>query len=235
LGVEKHKIFRLSCEVFPSPPPPPSSHLPRLTSYDRYYTYAVIRSGGIPILLSVLAYPSQLRNSLPNLSVLDNDIPTIPSTSSTSGSHVDSGTDGDSGSGTTTPSVATSSKSLDVNTKKHILHEQLWLNCATILHNLSFSHMAKKVMHLLSATDGYLIMCNCLRLCREKILLLSFTTTPSASTSSSNLSLIFRKIALARTSTCLTQVIPPLPPLDSPSLPLDSLKLCVLRERRHLG
>jgi hypothetical protein len=153
----------------------------------------VIRSGGIPILLSVLSYPTQLKNSLllllPNHSDRDVDL---------------------SASTTATAKAPLSSPKYDANVKKHILHEQLWLNCSVILHNLSFSHMAKRVMHLLSATDGFPIMCNCLRLCRDKIVALSSSSTSSASDATkkpSPASNIFRRIALARTSTTITQVL----------------------------
>lgn len=64
--------------------------------------------------------------------------------------------------------------------------------------------MAKKVMHLLSATDGFPIMCNCLRLCRDKIVTLASSASPSPK---SFVSIVFRKLALARTSTTITQVL----------------------------
>lgn len=59
--------------------------------------------------------------------------------------------------------------------------------------------MAKKVMYLLSATDGFSIISNCLRLCKDKILNLSSNNERYCSS-------FFRCIGLARTSTTLIQV-----------------------------
>lgn len=184
----------------------------RLTSYDRYYTGAVIRAGGIPILLSVLSYPSKLKNasnfdepttqedsenSLTNSPSTQKENSEDPSQILNSSSTINQNKNQNNNNNNNNM-INESNNIMDL-IKKHILHEQLWLNCSIILHNLSFSYMAKKVMHLLSATDGFPIMCNCLRLCRDKISTLSTSTEGYCST-------FFRNIALARTSTIIIQV-----------------------------
>lgn len=182
----------------------------RLTSYDRYYTGAVIRSGGIPILLSILSYPSKWKNTNLNLSLaqLTTTITSPITTNSNSNVSKSKSNKNDQQSLDSSTNNNQNNKNNKNNNilnnstiKKYISHEQLWLNCSIILHNLSFSHMAKKVMYLLSATDGFPIMCNCLRLCRDKVISLS------SSNNGRYCSAFFRSIGLARTSTTLIQVI----------------------------
>ena len=112
----------------------------RLTSYGKYYANAVLRFGGVPILLSVL---------------LSSPAPTHGQSGSSHGASNEQG-DMSSPSG----AAATSSSSLQ------LIVDQTRLNCVIILHNLSFSGVCRSVMHLYEAADGYVALCSAVGRCR---------------------------------------------------------------------